>query len=1018
MAGEHADDVGRGLGRIFGAGTIAGLTDAQLLERFAARNDAVAFEALVARHGPMVLGVCRRRLRDAHAAEDAFQATFLVLVRKARPGPFRTGDSLGPWLHAVAWRVAERARTEAARRLSREEAGAALEQAPAPPAPGAEARDVRASIDEELGRLPERYRLPVVLCYLEGLTHEEAARRLGCPPGTIGVRLMRARARLRGRLVRRGLAPLVAASAEALLSEETARAAVPPGLLEATIRTATGTGTAPATAAILARGVVRAMLRSKIRKVALGLISLGMVTALAIAFVPAAVKDELKPGKSIVGRVVDTRDQPIAGAKVWLSVGLNATLDPPTHVVTDAEGRFAVPVRREWLEIDRYNREGIVWALAPAHSLGMVHAYRSIWGNDPAGITIALGTASDTAFVVLGPDGRPVAGARVEPYRIKTTMAYLPPPEGMLATIGGVTDDRGRVQLPALERKGLFVVAVATPAYGRQQLQLRDREDEPAQRTIRLRQVGRVEGRVIAVRPEHVRGLTVFLTTEDRGHDPTTGQTESEATAVTDDQGRFTVPNLASGTLKVGVGVAREWPVRPRIPEALVVRPGETTRFAFALEPAVKVRGIIRDKKTQAPLAAATIVVQYDKRRQDDRITTGPDGRYETYVVPGDVTLHVVIDPEGYVQLGAPWAEPVRVPPGVEVFELPPVELVKTGPAIVGKLIDGRDRPLADVQIVGGEGNRRYGFARTDAHGAFRIEGVPAALKLTYDASADDEQAVPTEVVSADPLVLRVRLRPEKVKEAGPGGAISARVVDSHGAPVGRVELILYETINGPDGREVSGSIDVFGVTDTQGGIRKAYAVVKGNEYRVIVQPVSVAVAGSATIKANGRNPVVLPPIVVERLGEIAGQVVDTAGKPIRGATVLNWGNRGLLTVAGTGDDGEFRLDGVPPGAIFLFAEATGHRFHAEPISSPAGPLRLTLRRRDAAPERTLSRLGPAAAAPGADEAGPQGHDPLRRPRLGRLRQRSFRACARGADPDRPPGCHRQDPPRRPDLGP
>ena len=121
MGDRESGGVLGSVGRLFGEGTVAGLTDAQLLERYAARDDPAAFEALVSRYGPMVLGVCRRRLRDRHSAEDAFQATFLVLVRRA--GSVRAQPSLGPWIHGVAWKVAERARSDAARRREREAIG-------------------------------------------------------------------------------------------------------------------------------------------------------------------------------------------------------------------------------------------------------------------------------------------------------------------------------------------------------------------------------------------------------------------------------------------------------------------------------------------------------------------------------------------------------------------------------------------------------------------------------------------------------------------------------------------------------------------------------------------------------------------------------------------------------------------------------------------------------------------------------------------------------------------------------
>ena len=356
---------------------------------FVARGDAVAFEALVARHGPMVLGVCRRRLRDEHAAEDAFQATFLVLVRKASPGLSRPGDSLAPWLCAVAWRVAERSRADAARRRTREGGDEALEQAIAGPDPAAETRDLRALIDEEVGRLPEKYRLPVVLCHLEGLTHEAAAQRLGCPPGTIGVRLMRARQRLRGRLIRRGLAPSAVASTEALIAAEEARAAVVPGLVEETIRTATQAGAAPASVATLARGVIRAMVQSQIRKAALALSALGVAVALMAALAAAVAKEDPKPGKAIVGTVVDDQGRPVPKAEVWLPVGRKSP-EAMTHTVTDAQGRFTLPIRDDWRMIDQYDRNAIIWSNAPGFSLGVAQAGKAIWGNDLSEITVRL----------------------------------------------------------------------------------------------------------------------------------------------------------------------------------------------------------------------------------------------------------------------------------------------------------------------------------------------------------------------------------------------------------------------------------------------------------------------------------------------------------------------------------------------------------------------------------------------------------------------------------------------------
>ena len=198
--------------RLFGQGTVTGLSEEQLLDRFATDRDESAFEALVERHGPMVLGVCRQFLRDPNDVDDAFQATFLVLVRKA--GSLRQKELLGNWLYGVASRVALRSRSVGIRRQTR---FALAEQVEELAGDGGSSRsepvsevvlrdEERPLVHEEVSRLPGKYRTPIVLCYFEGLTHDQAAARLGCPVGTVKGRLSRARDLLRTRLSRRGVA--------------------------------------------------------------------------------------------------------------------------------------------------------------------------------------------------------------------------------------------------------------------------------------------------------------------------------------------------------------------------------------------------------------------------------------------------------------------------------------------------------------------------------------------------------------------------------------------------------------------------------------------------------------------------------------------------------------------------------------------------------------------------------------------------------------------------------------------
>jgi RNA polymerase sigma factor (sigma-70 family) len=249
-------------------------SDRTLLQRFVRHGDAEAFAHLVRRHGPMVLGVCRRVLRDGHDADDAFQGVFLLLVRKA--GSLRRPEQLGPWLHGVAHRVAVKARGLGLRRSRCEEP---LPDLPAPPsADDLIWRDLRPVLDDAVRSLPLKYRGPFVLCYLQGMTHAEAARHLGCPPGTIATRLSRARDQLRARLLRRGVTLSAGALAAALATR--AEAAVPPALLGNLAPSAVISSHVTA----LTEGVCKAMLMEKLRFVVMALVAAVAAGAIVMGY--------------------------------------------------------------------------------------------------------------------------------------------------------------------------------------------------------------------------------------------------------------------------------------------------------------------------------------------------------------------------------------------------------------------------------------------------------------------------------------------------------------------------------------------------------------------------------------------------------------------------------------------------------------------------------------------------------------------------------------------------------------
>jgi RNA polymerase sigma factor (sigma-70 family) len=299
------------------------LSDGDLLDRFLAQRDESAFAELVRRHGPMVLGVCRRVLRNPHDADDAFQATFLVLVR--RGGSVQPPGRVGNWLYGVAYRTALEARRAAARRRVKE----ALAMPPAEATDDIWA-DLRPLLDRELSRLPDRYREPVVLCDLEGQTQKEAAHQLGCPEGTVSSRLARGRALLARRLKRHGAA-LSGAVLAATLARGVAAAEVPATLAGSAIKAATqvaaghaASGVVSAPVVALTEGVLKAMKMTQVKTALTWLLAVALVVggagvltyrSLATAQDKVARADaaaEANPALAEEGGGADAKDGPIS----------------------------------------------------------------------------------------------------------------------------------------------------------------------------------------------------------------------------------------------------------------------------------------------------------------------------------------------------------------------------------------------------------------------------------------------------------------------------------------------------------------------------------------------------------------------------------------------------------------------------------------------------------------------------------------------------------------------------------
>jgi RNA polymerase sigma factor (sigma-70 family) len=456
------------------AGTEAGgATDAELLGRFAAGRDEAAFAALVERHGPMVLGVCRRVLAAEQDAEDAFQAAFLVLARKAVS--IQRRESVSRWLYEVAYRTALRARLSAARRRDRERRAETM----CTPDPTAEAawREIRPVLDEELHRLPEKYRDALVLCYLEGKSNRDAARVLGWPAGTMSRRLVRARELLRDRLAGRGVALSVGLLGAAVA--QNASAAVPKALFVPTVRAAGRFAMGQAAAGVsanataLAGGVLRTMTITRCRSLAVVILAVGLagggagvlLQPLSVAQPAAARGDPDAPGKA---GLVDRYGDPLpAGAIVRLGTARlrhghnvkavvyspdgkliataahdhtirlwDAATGKEVRVLGDPDARLNAYAQTRWLHCLAFSPDGKMLASgdhAPAWNLNTIRLWDVTTGQELRRIQ---GHANGVTSVAFSPDGKVLASGSVD----QTIRLWDPASAKELGQLQGHTD--------------------------------------------------------------------------------------------------------------------------------------------------------------------------------------------------------------------------------------------------------------------------------------------------------------------------------------------------------------------------------------------------------------------------------------------------------------------------------------------------------------------------------------------------------------------------------------------------
>jgi len=697
MAYTATGSVIRQIESLFEGGSVAGMNDRQLLERFIARRDPTgeaAFAALVTRHGPMVLDICRSILGDLHHAEDAFQAVFLVLARRA--GSVRDPDLLGNWLYGVAIRTARCAKLQIDRQRKNEEQGAMRR-----PGSGSNtlveqqalAREDMEALHDEIARLPGSFRLPVVLCYFEGLTLDEAARRLRWPAGTLRSRLARARDKLRNGLIRRGVV-LPAAVLAAGSSPRSASASVSSPLCDITTRAAiqfaAGQAASPL-AASLAQEVLRAMFVNKLRLIATTLLLLAAVATGAgylthswasqgeskqpqvVARPDDTTQQRPAPGRMfIVGRVLDPEGKPVPNATTMVyaaikqpgSGGLVEKMQPSTigQARSDDSGRFQVDAPRT--SSARHRRMGAV-AIAPGYGAGWVeldpnvdrpNADISLWPEQviQGRLFDLIGRPVQGVEVRVQSLGRVITGNRAShyPYGMEGPSFWWNAANGLPAwPKPAISDAKGRFTVRGVGRDLRVIFMIDDPRFARQRAPINtDSTSASKPVTLALVPAKIIRGRITEAetgKPIPHAQLSVL------SYKSLTGGTVNEFEA--DADGRFranpeTVDRYEvsvtapEGQPYLGVSKLFNWP------KGAVEYP-----LDLALPRGVVIRGKVTEEGSGKPVAGARI--RFGTRRTaggqsgdlNGRAASGSDGSFQIAVMPRPGYLVVLGPSEDYV---------------------------------------------------------------------------------------------------------------------------------------------------------------------------------------------------------------------------------------------------------------------------------------------------------------------------------------------------------------------------------
>ncbi len=950
MTGTALGTVLRHLRLVVAGGTDDPSADSVLLHRFTAHRDDASFEALVARHGPMVLGVCRSVLRHEQDAEDAFQATFLALARKA--STIRRREALAGWLFGVAYRVAVKAHARAARRPVGVEA--CEERVPdrrsADPLLDMTVRDLRRVVCEELQHLPERYRLPIVLCYLEERSQDEAARQLGWGKGVLRGRLDRGRHRLRVRLARRGLALELGLLTTVLCRP--AATAVPAALAAATVRAAVLSAAAkepvavPATVAALAAGEAMRSIRLRITLTILlaGSILAAGTGALAHRLLaeppqggpvqklprpstrpaPAEGTKGAKESVTVGGRVLDADGKPVAGARLYWPRLLREQPQTDDDVTieargtTGADGRFRVELPRPGPLAE--NPVPLI-AAADGYGVQWVELPR---GARPDELTLRLVKDQPVRGRVLTTEGRPVVGAAVRVRGLFTSSK-----ENLDDFLDTWKDD-WESAFPRSERR-LYSPLIA----------LKNAATDNDGR-FEFRGIGAERVALLLVSGPDIAKAEVFVVNR-AGFDAKAFNDAIVKSIPPEYRAMRMPPSLSGPTLTLVAG---------------------PTQLVF---------GQVREAGTGLPVVGATVSSSFGHDNGVQAVTD-ERGRYRLAGLPRTNEYSVHVRPKGK---GSLLPRSARVSAGEG---LGPVQFdfeLGRGTVVKGRLVDRstgkgvrggvRFAPLPGNEFFGKPGYDAYKYdhttTTTDAGGHFRLVLIPGSGVLM------------AQVFDAKLMLGGQWVNPYKTAAFSAADARRVKVVDDDGhqfftAVGGFIESLTTENavkvldlapdagevssdlmldrgrtqtvrILDPDGKPLAGAI-VSGMTASfpiafrlEEASCTAYALDPARPRRLVFFHAQRKLAGSLTVRGDEKE---APAVRLAPAGAVAGRVLDVDGGPVaRADVVLSFPGNGANELyrhfgggrnqAVTDKDGRFRMDGVIPELKFGLGITRGRTY-------------------------------------------------------------------------------------------